>query len=136
MDQGRSHPIYAKWTSTESFLAGIAYITYPDLTRFNSVVLPVGKVPQNREVILDIDPDYFACRDSIQNETGYRLEVTKEQFAAKDEFLCDQTLRFSGMFFDSTEKDCRYFVQVSPMRGKIFLIWPREMRLLPRYAHL
>ena len=91
---------------------------YPDLTCFNYSMVPIDKVPRNRKVILDIDLDFFACRDSIQNHMGYQLEVTKEQFAAKDDFLRDRTLRFSGMAFDFTEKDGRYFVQVSPKRGK------------------
>jgi len=91
---------------------------YPDLTRFKYSMLPIDKVPRNRKVILDIDLDFFACRDSIQNRMGYQLEVTKDQFAAKDDFLRDRTLRFSGMAFDFTEKDGRYFVQVSPKRGK------------------
>ena len=90
----------------------------PDFTRFNYFMLPVDKVPRNRKVILDIDLDFFACRDSIQNHMGYELEVTKDQFAAKDGFLRDQTLRFSGVAFDFREKDGRYFAQVSPKRGR------------------
>jgi hypothetical protein len=91
---------------------------YPDLTRFNYSMLPMDKVPRNRKVILDIDLDFFACRDSIQNHFGYQLEVTREQFAAKDVLLRDQTLRFSGMAFDFAEEGGRYFVQVSPRGGK------------------
>lgn len=91
---------------------------YPDLTRFNYSMLPVDKVPRNRKVILDIDLDFFACRDSIQNHMGYELEVTKDQFAAKDALLRDQTLRFSGVAFEFTERDGKYFARVSPRRGK------------------
>ncbi|MGO8734257.1 MAG: UPF0489 family protein [Terriglobia bacterium] len=91
---------------------------YPDFTRFNYSLLPIDKVPRNRKVILDIDLDFFACRDSIQNHLGYRLEVTKEQFAAKDDFLRDRTLRFSLVAFDFTEEDGRHFVQVSLRRVK------------------
>jgi len=96
----------------------IALKACPDFTRFNYFRLPVDKVPRNRKVILDIDLDFFACRDSIRNHMSYDLEVTKDQFAAKDGFLRDQTLRFSGVAFDFTEKDGRYFVRVSPKKGK------------------
>ncbi len=93
-------------------------MAYPDFTRFNYTTLPLEKVPGNRQVILDIDFDFFACRDSIQNHIGYQLEVTQDQFAAREALLRDPTLRFSGMAFDFTEKDGRRFVQVSPKRGK------------------
>jgi hypothetical protein len=96
----------------------LALKAYPDFTRFNYYMLPMDKVPRNRKVILDIDLDFFACRDSIQNHMRYQLEVTKDQFAAKDALLGDQTLRFSGMAFDFEEKDGRYFVHVSCRKGK------------------
>ena len=91
---------------------------YPDFTRFNYSILPMAKIPRNRKVILDIDLDFFACRDSIQNQFCYELEVTKAQFTAADGILRDQTLRFSGMAFDFREKDGRYFARISPRRGK------------------
>jgi hypothetical protein len=96
----------------------LALKAYPDFTRFHYTMLTVDKVPLNRQVLLDIDLDFFACRDSIQNHMGYQLEVTKDQFAAKEALLSDQTLRFSGLAFDFTEKDGRYFVEVSPKKGR------------------
>ncbi len=92
--------------------------TYPDFTRFNYSVLPVDKMPGNRRVILDIDLDFFACRDSILNQMGYQVEVTRDQFAAKDALLQDRTLRFSGMAFDFAERDGKYFVHITPRKGK------------------
>ena len=109
---------------------------YPDLTRFNYSMLPIDKVPRNRKVILDIDLDFFACRDSIQNRMGYQLEVTKDQFAAKDDFLRDRTLRFSGVAFDFTEKDGRYFVQVSPKRGKDISHLPSRQEIVAEIGTL
>jgi hypothetical protein len=114
----------------------LALKAYPDLTRFNYSMLPIDKVPRNRKVILDIDLDFFACRDSIHNHMGYRLEVTKEQFAAKDEILRDRTLRFSGMAFDFTEKDGRYFVQLSPRRGKDISHLPSRQEIVAEIGTL
>lgn len=37
----------------------------------------VDRMPKNRKVILDIDLDYFACRDSILNQMSYELEITE-----------------------------------------------------------
>ena len=91
---------------------------YPDLTPFNFSILPINKIPWNRKVILDIDLDFFACRDSIHNQFRYQLEVTKNQFADTDGFLRDKTLRFSGVEFGFIEKDGKYFAEISPKRGR------------------
>lgn len=36
----------------------------PDFKHYNYSFLPIDRVPKARKVILDIDLDYFACRDS------------------------------------------------------------------------
>jgi hypothetical protein len=96
----------------------LALKAYPDFTYFQYLMVPIDKIPRNRKVILDIDLDFFACRDSVQNHMSYQLEVTRDQFAAKDVVLSDRTLRFSGIEFNFTEKDGRCFVQISPRKGR------------------
>jgi hypothetical protein len=109
---------------------------YPDLTHFNYSMLPVGKVPLNRKVILDIDLDYFACRDSIQDHFCYQLEVTREQFTARNGLLRDQTLRFSGVKFDFREEDGRYFAQISNKRGKDISHLPSRQEIVAEIGNL
>jgi len=108
----------------------LALKAYPDLTRFQYFTLPLEKIPGNRKVILDIDMDFFACRDSILNHMSYELEVTKNQFAKKDTMLHDPTLLFSGIAFDFTEKDGRYFVQISPKKGRDFSHLPSKSNIV------
>jgi hypothetical protein len=91
----------------------LAKKTYPDFTRFLYFSLPPERIPRNRKVILDIDLDYFACRDTIQNQMSYQLEVTREQFDAKNVVLGDRTLKFSGLEIDFTEKNGKYFAGIS-----------------------
>jgi hypothetical protein len=105
---------------------------YPDLTRFNYSMLPVDKVPRNRKVILDIDLDFFACRDSIQNHMGYELEVTKDQFAAKDVLLRDQTLQFRGGHSISRKGMAGTLFGCRPGGEKMFLIYPQDRTSLRR----
>jgi hypothetical protein len=108
----------------------LALRAYPDFTRFNYTMLPMDKIPRNRRVILDIDLDFFACRDSIQNHHNYQLEITKEQFSARETLLGDPTLRFSGVTFEFIEEDDRYFVEVSPKKGKDISYLPSQTEII------
>ena len=90
----------------------------PDLKIYHYTAREVERIPKNRRVILDIDLDYFACRDSILNHLDYELEITPGQFLRKEVFLRDETLKFAGLTFSFVEKNDRYFVQVSHKKGK------------------
>jgi hypothetical protein len=85
----------------------------PDMKSYRFSMLDIDKVPGNRTVILDIDLDYFACRDSILNQFRYKLGITAEQYRACDAFLSDKTLAFAGLQFDFSEENGNYFVQVA-----------------------
>lgn len=71
----------------------------PDLKKFIYKASLIDRMPRNRKVILDIDLDYFACRDSVQNNWKYRLAITPEQYQQADSFLQDETIPFSGLEF-------------------------------------
>lgn len=90
----------------------------PDLKCFNYYAAEIEKMPKNRKVILDIDFDYFACRDSILNQINYELEVTNEQFLNKEKLLCDKTLQFSGLDFCFEEKNGKYYVKISHRKAE------------------
>lgn len=97
---------------------------FPDIRYFNYSMQEIDRVPQNRDVLLDIDLDYFACVDSISNHMSYELEITKEQFIKKDIFLHEKTLPFSKLDFNFVERDGKYYVIVSHKKIK-------EMSYLP-----
>lgn len=90
----------------------------PDLKYYNFRMIDIDRIPQKREVILDIDLDYFACRDSILNHYRYDLEITEEQFHKREGFLSDRTIAFAGLSFNFLKKDNKYFVQVAHKKGK------------------
>lgn len=86
---------------------------FPDLTYFLYSRGKPADLPGNRKVILDIDMDYFACRDSVFNHFGYDLEITRGQFDARNALLEDPSLRYSRLRFDFRESGGRYGVRVS-----------------------
>ncbi|MFB0564449.1 MAG: UPF0489 family protein [Candidatus Aminicenantaceae bacterium] len=90
----------------------------PDMKCFNFHMLEVEGIPKNRKVILDIDLDYFACRDSISNNVNYSLEITKEQFLKKEAVLKDKSLRFSGLLFHFFKKNKKYYVRIERKKVK------------------
>ena len=110
--------------------------TFPDLTNFNYVTLPVESVPRNRMVVLDIDLDFFACRDSILNQFAYELEITADQLRAQEAFLQDRTLRFSDITFDFREENGRSFVRVSPRKREEVSHLPSQQVIVAEIDHL
>lgn len=100
--------------------------SYPDLKRFRFFSMHADKLPKRRKVILDIDMDYFACRDSIQNQMSFELEITREQFVERDVFLADRTLPYSGLDFAFAERDGRCFIKVEKKRGKDYFHLPSQ----------
>lgn len=88
----------------------------PDLKYFNYYAHRVGRIPKKRKVILDIDLDYFACRDSVSNSISYELQITRKQFLNKEGFLNNQTLPFSGWDFCFEEKNKKYYCKIAPKK--------------------
>lgn len=95
----------------------------PDLTRFSFVSGLIERMPHRRKVILDIDLDYFACQDSIQNKWEYKLEITPSQYRDRGFFLRDETIGFSGLRFAFKKLKRRHVAIVS-------------MRKVPEKAHM
>ncbi len=89
---------YPTWLNRNAHQAAVDK-ALPDLKKFSFLSRPIDQMPRKRQVILDIDLDYFACRDSVQNNWEYRLEITSEQYRRKEAFLKDKTIRFSGLEF-------------------------------------
>ncbi|MEK6732145.1 MAG: UPF0489 family protein [Candidatus Omnitrophota bacterium] len=103
------------------------YKVFPDLKWFEFSMQKIHKIPENLNVILDIDFDYFACIDSILNHIMYELEITKEQFGQKDIFLANRTLPFSAVGFIFKKKENRYYCQVTHRKGEdISYLPPKE----------
>ena len=71
----------------------------PDLKKFFYRAGSINQMPRRRTVILDIDLDYFACRDSVQNNRRFRLRITGDQFRDRKAFLRDESIRLSGLEF-------------------------------------
>lgn len=90
----------------------------PDLTPYYYMSGEARHLPRNRQVILDIDLDYFCCRDSITNHLSYDLEVTRFQFNNKALFLAEKTLPFSGLNFEFFEREDRYFARIAPKKTR------------------
>jgi hypothetical protein len=90
----------------------------PDLKYYNFSMMGIDKIPQNRKVILDIDLDYFACRDSVLNQYQYELEITPQQFHNREKFLGDRTLPFAAVKFTFVEQNGKLCVQVAHKQQK------------------
>lgn len=90
----------------------------PDLKSYHYTMTAAERVPKKRQVILDIDLDYFACRDSILNHLSYELEITREQFQEQEKFLDDRTLTFARLDFNFVEREGRFWVQIAHKKGK------------------
>lgn len=88
-------------------------LAYPDLKEYTYFETDIDRVPVRREVILDIDLDYFACNDSISNAMQYRIEITEDQFRNQDAFReQNPDLRYSGLeiAFEKTGKSCQAII--------------------------
>lgn len=87
---------------------------FPDLKHFNYYHTPLEKIPKNRKSILDIDLDFFACKDYFY----YDLEVNKSQFSKREKLLKDPTIIVGSIKFKFRKKGSKYFVRVSHERAK------------------
>jgi hypothetical protein len=95
-----------------------AHKALPDQTLYTFFMLDIDGIPRDKNVILDIDIDYFACRDSISNQFCYELAITPEQFQNRDGLLSDKTLEFARLSFDFLERNDGYYVKVTPKPEK------------------
>jgi hypothetical protein len=103
----------------------------PDLVSYGFTQIPTAHIPENRRVILDIDLDYFACRDSIRNAFHYELAITAEQYHNRENLLSDVTLPFVGFSFEFLERNGEYAVRIRPKPAKeqAYLPSPEEIRM-------
>jgi hypothetical protein len=103
---------------------------FPDLKSFRYLTLPIKQIPLGRRVILDIDLDFFACRDSTTNHFAYELEIAADQLNAADALLSDRTLPFSGITFDFHQENGRAFVRVSPKKREEMSYLPTKQQVV------
>jgi len=97
---------------------GILHEALPDLQHFTYHAMDIERLPGKKKVILDIDLDYFACRDSNPNLIGYEVEITREEFVNKKMNLGNKTLMFSMLESRFKEKDHRYFAEIGHKKVK------------------
>jgi hypothetical protein len=105
-------------TREEGAAPGILYRAMPDLKHFSYHAMDIERIPMKRKVILDIDLDYFACRDSTPNLIGYELEITREEFINKKVNLGNKTLIFSVLETSFKEKEGRYYAEIGHRKVK------------------
>lgn len=102
----------------------------PDTKNFNFSTGDIDRIPKKRNIILDIDLDYFACRDSILNQYCYELEITAEQFREKERFLEDRTIAFARLHFDFLKKNDRYFVRIAHQKERDTAYLPSKVEIV------
>ena len=104
-------------------------LAFPDMKSYNSCICNIAEIPTRREVILDIDLDYFACRDSISNIHHFDLKITKEQYQQKKAFGQDKRLKFAGLQFKFFKKKENFFVRVSKTPVKEMVHLPDKQQI-------
>lgn len=105
---------------------------YPDKKNFFCSTVRFEKLPKKKRVILDIDLDYFACVETIQNHLSYELEITKQQFFSKKQFLQDKKTRNSNLSFVFVKREGKYFVQISHSKVKEKACLPSKQEIEKR----
>ncbi len=93
-------------------------LAFPDLQYYSYNIRIANQIPANRRVILDIDFDYFACIDTIQNHIHFDIEITPEQFNKKNEILKDERLRFIELNFTFEKKNGTHYVTIAKKKSK------------------
>jgi hypothetical protein len=86
---------------------------FPDRKAFTWHRRRLESLPRRRAIVLDIDLDYFACRESILNHMSFRLEITPAQFEAREAFLANPILAPSRLVFGFLKAGGRYFADIS-----------------------
>ncbi len=90
-------------------------LAFPDLVRFRYEHRSPEALPRGRRVVLDLDLDYFACRDSIKNELSLELEISAEQYANRARLLEDRRLPFMQLRLEVVERGGKYVAIVRPL---------------------
>ncbi len=85
---------------------------FPDWSPYTYFIRPLPSIPAKRRVLLDIDLDYFACRESILNHMGYEMEITKEQYETSASILNDPTLPYSRLSFEFVNAAGKYLARI------------------------
>lgn len=98
----------------------------PDLVSFNYYALGAERLPRNRKVLLDIDLDFFACRDSILNHMSYELEITEDQYIKRDVLLARRDILFSGLDFEFQKRNEGYYAVIAHKKGEEVAYLPSE----------
>lgn len=91
----------------------LAQMALPDLKTFSYIAYPIEKIPLRKKAIMDIDLDYFACRDTVFNTYQYELEISVEQYRDRRLFMKNPTLQFAGLVFKFKKHKNRHLVAIS-----------------------
>ncbi len=103
---------------------------FPDLIHFSYFRLALDSIPSKRKVILDFDLDYFACTDSILNHMIFKLEITKDQFDHREDFIAaNKSLPYSGLNFDFSVKNGKYYAHIAHKKTKDASFLPTKRQI-------
>ncbi len=108
----------------------------PDLRTYWFTTTSTERIPKARRVILDIDFDYFACRDSVFNHMAFELQITREQFVLRNLILDDARLPHARFEFAFLERKGKYYVKVSHKREEEREHLPTEEEILTEMDYL
>jgi len=93
----------------------------PDLTRFSYHAMEIERIPARRKVLLDIDLDYFACRDSAPWVVGYEVELTQEEYINRK---IGTGCLFGTLETRFKEKNGRYYAEIGHRKGRELVHMP------------
>ncbi len=92
---------------------------FPDIKHFDSHICDMDHIPQNKKVLLDIDLDYFACRDSVGNELFHTIEITRGQYLKRELLSKNKYLLYDNIKLEFSKDNGRYIVVVSHKKSRV-----------------